>query len=151
MTDKYAQLQKNPKVSESLFGLKFGLLEKLLKKVQKAHEQYLEQNPLSKRGLDAGFSFENQFLLTLEYLRTYQTFEVLGFSYGISKSYANKTYHKMLTLLADVTGLQNPEQITRKQAAQVIVDVSCQPVERPVENQKPYYNRYKKTTLPKRN
>lgn len=120
-------------------------MENLLEKVQKAHEQYLEENPLSKRGLDAEFSFENQLLLTLEYLRSYQTFEVLGFSYGISESYANKCYHKILTLLATVVGLQNPDKITRKQAAQVIVDVSCQAIERPVQNQKPHYNRYKKT------
>jgi len=120
MIDKYAQLQKQPKVSEPVFGLKFGLLENLLEKVQKAHQQYLEQNPVSKRGLDAEFSLENQFLLTLEYLRSYQTFEVLGFSYGISESYANKCYHKVLTLLV---GLQNPDKITRKQATQVIVDV----------------------------
>lgn len=65
----------------------------------------------------------------MEYLRTYQTFEVLAFSYGISKSYANKCYHRTLTLLAQEVGLKNPEKITRKQAAKVIVDVSCQPIQ----------------------
>lgn len=145
MIDKHALIEKNPNVCESLFGLKIGPLKKLLEKVQLLREKKLEQNPLSKRGLNADFTFSNQFLLTMEYLRTYQTFEVLAFSYGISKSYANKCYHRTLTLLAQEAGLKNPEKITRKQAAKVIVDVSAQPIERPVRDQETYYNGYKKT------
>lgn len=146
MIDRYKQLQSNPKVSEIVFGLEFGLLESLLRKTQSLHEQKLEENPLSKRGLDSKFGFANRFLLTLEYLRTYQTFDVLAFNYGISKSYANKSYHKTLALLAQVTGLKNPDKITRKQAAKVLVDVSCQAIERPVKDQRRHYNRYKKNT-----
>jgi len=84
-------------------------------------------------------------LLTTEYLRTHRTFEVPAFSYGISKSYANKCCHRALTLLAEDAGLKNPEKITRKQAAKVIVGVSAQPIERPVKDRKTYYNGYKKT------
>jgi hypothetical protein len=146
MIDRYQQLESNPKVSETIFGLKFGPLQSLLEKTQMLHEQKLEENPISKRGLDSEFGFANQFLLTLEYLKTYQTFDVLAFNYGISKSYANKSYHKILTLLTEVIGLKNPRKITRKQVAKLIVDVSCQPIERPVAEQSKYYNRHKKTT-----
>lgn len=146
MTDKYALIEKNPKVCLSLFGLKIGPLKTLLEKTQFLYEQKPGQNPLSKRGLNAEFTFSNQFLLTMEYLRTYQTFEVIAFSYGISKSYANKCYHRVLTLLAQEVGLKNPRKITRRQAAKVIVDVSCQPIERPVKEQQMHYNGYKKNT-----
>jgi hypothetical protein len=115
-----------------------------LKKTQLLCEQKLEENPISKRGLDSQFGFANQFLLTLEYLKTYQTFDVLAFTYGISKSYANKCYHKVLTLLVEVIGLRNPKKITRKQVAKLIIDVSCQPIERPVNEQRKYYNSHKK-------
>lgn len=90
--DRYSLLVKNPKLSQKVFGLEFDTLTSLLEKVKFLHEQQLEQNPLSKRGLRADFSLENQFLLTLEYLKTYQTFQVLGFNYGVSESYANKCY-----------------------------------------------------------
>ena len=86
--DKYALLVHNPQRCKRLFGLEFELLESLLKKVQDLHNMLKEDNPLSKRGLHSELGFENQFLLSLEYLKSYQTFEVLGFSYGISESYA---------------------------------------------------------------
>jgi hypothetical protein len=149
MTDRYALLKKNPRLSEKVFGLEFDLLKSTLEKVQLLHEQKLAQNPISKRGLKADFSFENQFLLTIEYLKTYQTFEVLGFSYRICKSYANVCFHKVLGLLSEAIGLKNPKKLSFKTVKRTILDVSCQPVEGPIKNQEACYNSYKKTTLPK--
>jgi hypothetical protein len=151
MTDRYALLTKNQKLSENVFGLKYDLLNSLLVKVQLLNNKKLEENPISKRGLNAKFTFENQFLLTMEYLRTYQTFEVLAFSYGISESYASKCYHKILTLLYDVIGLKKGQKISYKKVKDAIIDVTCQPIERPVKSQKSHYNRYKKTTFQKYN
>ena len=145
MTDRYSLLDKNPKLSEKVFGLEYGLLNNLLKKVQLLHESKLNENPISKRGLKADFTFENQFLMTLEYLKFYQTFEVLGFSYGISESYANHCYHKILKLLFEVIELKNPKKISYKKVKKAIIDVTCQPIERPSENQQEYYNAHKKT------
>lgn len=143
--DRYSLLLKNPKLSEKVFGLDFDLLISLLEKVKLVDEQKRELNPVSKRGLRADFSFENQFLLTLEYLKTYQTFQVLAFNYGISESYANKCYHKILDLLSQVVGLKNPTKLSYKKLKNIIIDVTCQPVERPVKEQQKCYNRYKKT------
>jgi len=68
--------------------------------------------------------FENQFLLSSEYLKSYQTFEVLGFSYGISESYCSKVYHKFRPVLAEVVGLKNPEKLTYKKVKSVIIAVT---------------------------
>jgi len=144
MNDKYKLLAENPKNCKRLFGIEFDLFENLLKKVQKHFEDYLQNNPLSKRGLEAEISLENQLLLTLEYLRQYSTFLSLGFSYGISESYANKIYHKIRPVLAEIIGLKNPQKLKFKNLKNVIVDVSVQPIERPEEKQEIYYNRYKK-------
>ena len=115
MIDKYALLEKNPNISEKVFGLDFDILKIVLGKVQNLYEQKLDAHPISKRGLKAVLRFENQFLLTMGYLRTYQTFDVLGFSYGISKSYAFKCYGKIFALLAEAFSLKNPEKITFKE------------------------------------
>ncbi len=144
MTDRYALLSKNPKLSEKVFGLEYTLLNNLLQKVQFLHNLKLEENPISKRGIKADFTFENQFLMTLEYLKSYQTFEVLGFSYGISESYANQCYHKILKLLLEVIGLKNPKKISYKKVKKAIIDVTCQPIERPCKNQEEHYNAHKK-------
>ncbi len=151
MIDKYTLLEKNPKVSERIYGLKFDVLKSVLEKVQVLYKLKLENNPISKRGVSANFTFENQFLLTMEYLRGYQTFDVLGFSYGISKSYAYKTFEKIFALLSEIYALKNPKKISFKAVKKAIIDVSCQPIERPVKNQKEYYNAHKKNTYQKHN
>lgn len=144
MNDKYKLLEENPKNYQRLFGLKIELFEAIFQKVQKHFENYLENNPLSKRGLSAELSLENQLLLTLEYLRQYPTFLSLGLSYGISESYANKIYHKIRPVLAEIVGLKNPDKLKFKHLKKAIIDVSVQPIERPQENQEIYYNLYKK-------
>jgi hypothetical protein len=149
MIDRYSLLEKNPKVSEKIYGLNFDILKDTLKKVQLLYYQKLEENPISKRGLNAEFTFENQFLLTMEYLRGYQTFDVLAFSYGISKSYAFKTFEKIFRLLSEIFALKNPKKISFKTVKKAIVDVSCQPIERPKKEQTDYYNAHKKTILQK--
>lgn len=148
MMDKYTLLKKRPRACLRVYGLHFEEMEALLRKVQIAHLKKLEENPISKRGQKAEFSFENQFLLTLEYLRSYQTFEALAFSYGISESYANKCFHKLLGLLAEEIGLKNPEKVSFKKVKKALVDVACQPIERPLKEQEKAYNAHKKNTSP---
>lgn len=115
--------------------------------MQKDIDNYLQENPLAKRGLDADFTLANQLLLTLEYLPQYPTFLSLGFSYGISKSYANKSYHKIRPILARVAGLKSPGKPTFKDVKNVIVDVTAQPIERPQAQQEIHYNGSKKNIL----
>lgn len=145
MNDKYKLLQASPTVCKRLFGVEFVQFEQVLAKVQQRIDQYLRENPLSNRGLDAEFSIANQLLLTFEYLRQYPTFLSLGFSYGISESYCNKLFHKMRPILAEVVGLKNPNELKYKNVKTAIVDVTVQPIERPKKDQKLYYNGAKKT------
>jgi Helix-turn-helix of DDE superfamily endonuclease len=144
MNDKHALLIENPKYCKRLFGVKYDTFDFVLKKVQKNIDAFLIENPVSNRGIPASFSIENQVLLTLEYLRQYPTFLSLGFSYGISESYANKIYHKIRPILAEVIGLKNPSKLKFKNVQNVIIDVTVQPIERPKIEQEKYYNRYKK-------
>lgn len=147
MSDKYEFLRQNPQYCTRLFGIKFEQFETILGKVQQKENEYLLENPLSNRGLEGEFSLANQLLLTFEYLRQYPTFLSLGFSYGISESYANKIFHKIRPILADVIGLENPEKLKYKDVKKVIIDVTVQPVERPQKNQELQYNGSKKSTL----
>lgn len=147
MSDKYKLLQDNPQYCTRLFGIKFEFFETILGKVQQKENEYLLDNPLSNRGLEGEFSLPNQLLLTLEYLRQYPTFLSLGFSYGISESYANKIFHKIRPILADIVGLKNPDKLKYKDLKKVIIDVTVQPVERPQKNQELQYNGSKKNIL----
>jgi len=146
MNDKYKILQGNHKTCKRMFGIKFGKFVYVLEKVQAYFEERLREKPISNRGLKSKMGLENQLLLALEYLRQYPTFLALGSSYGISEGYANKVYHKIRPALAEVIGLKNPEKLKYKDVKNLIIDVTVQPIERPEENQKIYYNRYKKNT-----
>ena len=146
MNDKYKLLQANPTICKRLFGVDFVQLQQVLVKMQNRIDQYLQENPLSKRGIEAELSVANQLLLTFEYLRQYPTFLSLGFSYGISESHCHKIFHKMRPILADVIGLKNPEKLKYTHVKTVVVDVTVQPIERPKKNQEVYYNGSKKNT-----
>jgi len=123
MNNKYKFLQENPKHCKRLFGVKYDVFELLLKKVQNEMDDFLQQHPLSNRGLTADFSLENHVLLTLEYLRQYPTFLSLAVSYGISESYANKVYHKIRPVLGQAIGLKNPEKLKFKHVQKALIDV----------------------------
>ena len=151
MSDKYEFLRQNPQYCTRLFGIKFEQFESILEKVQQKEKEYLFKNPISNRGLEGDFSLANQLLLTFEYLRQYPTFLSLGFSYGISESYANKIFHKIRPILADIIGLKNPDKLKYKDVQKIIIDVTVQPVERPQKNQELQYNGSKKSILQKRN
>ena len=151
MSDKYEFLRQNLQYCTRLFGIKFEQFETILGKVQQRENEYLLENPLSNRGLEGEFSLANQLLLTFEYLRQYPTFLSLGFSYGISESYANKIFHKIRPILADIIGLKNPDKLKYKDVQKIIIDVTVQPVERPQKNQELQYNGSKKSILQKRN
>lgn len=144
MNDKHALLKANPEVCKRLFGVKYDTFEAILGKVQNHFDNHLIENPISNRGLDGEFSTANQLLLTLEYLRQYPTFLSLGFSYGISESYANKIYHNIRAILSELIGLKNPQKIKFNDVEKIIIDVTVQPIERPEKGQEKYYNQYKK-------
>jgi hypothetical protein len=71
----------------------------------------------------------------------------LGFSYGISESYAHKIYHRISELLVSELGLENPELLSYEKVKSLIVDVTVQPIERPKKEQEKYYNGSKKNIL----
>lgn len=108
---KYQMLQQNPSASKRIFGLKMEQIDILLGKVQEQLALQIEQNPISNRGPKAAMPLADQLLLTLEYLKSYPTFVVLGFSYGVSESWACKIYHRLRPVLFQVIGLKNPDKI----------------------------------------
>ena len=124
MFDKYGFLEKHPSRCQRVFGVKFKDFQILLGKVQFRMDQYLLQNPLANRGVGAEFSLANQLLLTLEYLKSAPTFEVLGFGYGISESYAYKCYHFLIPLLSQAVSVSNPQQLRYKDVQQMVMELN---------------------------
>jgi hypothetical protein len=101
--------------------------------------------PMTRRGKKARcLSVADHVLLTLIYLRHYQTFEEVGSRFGISESYANKLYHRYLDILVQVLRLPGKKALLDGTLQAILLDVTEQPIERPVRHQRRYYSGKKK-------
>ena len=78
--------------------------------------------------------------MTLYYLRHYPTFANLADVFDISESYCYKIYYRYSRILAKVETLPNRKNILENPPDRVIIDVTEQPIERPVQGQKSYYS-----------
>ncbi|WP_050897696.1 transposase family protein [Methylobacter tundripaludum] len=98
-------------------------------------------NPLTMRGRkDTKLVLEDRLLLTLYYLRHYPTLINLGAIFDISESYCHKIYTRTARMIAKVEKLPNRKTLLEDSTTTLAIDVSEQPIERPVKNQKAYYS-----------
>lgn len=137
--DKYKQ--KPPSVFTRMVGVNYGTFTIILEKLEITLVKYQSEKPKRKSGKRCCLSLADQLLLTLLYLRTYDTLLNIGFQFGVSESYAQKryTFTKMLLLRC----LDLPDEQALKEAISgniIAVDVTEQAIERPLENQKDYYS-----------
>ena len=137
------------KESSTIFKRTTGLskenFQKLCSKVNNYLTKEKERNALKKRGLkESKLSLEDVVLLTLYYIRHYPTFDNLANIFDISESYCNKIYNKTARILAKVETLPNRKNLLENPPETLIIDVTEQPIERPVKGQKQYYSGKKK-------
>lgn len=102
-------------------------------------------NPMRKRGVKPSkLSLDDCILLTLYYLRHYPTFANLANTFNISESYCHKIYSRYARIIAEVESLPSRKELMNNPPSTLIIDVSEQPIERPVKHQKDYYSGKKK-------
>ena len=138
----YAQLPTHkPEEYRRIVGLSQEDFLHLNRKLADYLDEQKVLNPLTRRGRkDSKLALEDRLLLTLDYLRHYPTLINLAAVFGISESYCHKVYARTARLLAKVEKLPNRKALLEDPAATLSIDVSEQPIERPVKNQKAYYS-----------
>ncbi|MCJ8280644.1 MAG: transposase family protein [Rivularia sp. ALOHA_DT_140] len=109
MSSVLEYIEKNPKESLRLLGLKYEQLKKLLEKAIDLHNYKLELAENEKvRIINGGggrkpkLSPSEQVILTLTYLRHFTTFQLLGIQFGVSETTANDTFNYWFPLLKDL-------------------------------------------------
>ena len=122
-----------------LVGVSYGTFQIILERLKLAIHQHQEIKPMGRRGRKSSLSLADQLLLTLIYLRQYHTFLSLGELFGISESYAHKRYTFIVQRLLKALDLPNDKSLTVANLT-LAMDVSEQPLERPLSNQKAYYS-----------
>lgn len=138
-------LGKKPKEFVRTVGISYATFGILLCKVEAHVAQHREQHPISKRGRKSSMSLAQMLLLTLLYIRQYQTFLSLGQAFSVSESYAHKRYCYIRSILTQVLDMPPTGLLESRELEKVAVDVSEQPIERPVKGQKDYYSGKKKS------
>jgi hypothetical protein len=130
---------KRPAEFTRLVGVNYGTFEIILKKLENEIARYKSQKPMRTRGLKSSLPIEDQLLLTLTYLRQHHTFLQLGEMFSISESYAQKRYTFITRRLMKAIDIPNDKSLTAHDL-KIIADVSEQPLERPLKEQKSYYS-----------
>lgn len=139
--------QKPPLIFTRLVGVNYGTFSILLSKIESEFAKYLTEKPKRKCGVKSTLSLADQLLLSLLYMRNYETLLKVGSDFGISESYAQKRYNFVKMLLLRCLDLPDEESLKDAISGnQVAVDVTEQAIERPVENQEDYYSGKKSYT-----
>jgi hypothetical protein len=142
--DKYKM--KKPEQFTRLVGVNYATFQIILEKLKAEIISYKQAKPMRQRGLTSSLLIEDQLLLTLIYLRQYDTFLQLGEMFLISESYAFKRYSFISKRLIKALDLPNDKALTADNL-KLVADVSEQAIERPVKKQKSYYSGKKKDIL----
>jgi len=138
-TDSPAEFKRITGISKRNFELLHG-------KVADYIELQRVTKPIRKRGVKPSkLPLCDCILLTLYYLRHYPTFANLANIFSISESYCHKVYSRYARILAKVDTLPNRKELINSPPDTLIIDVSEQPIERPLKHQKEYYSGKKKT------
>jgi hypothetical protein len=167
----YGELQGEPRISQSLTGLKPEEFEILLESFGKAWQDFVSetfQREGRKRGYGAGRKphlkhLEDRLLFILVYFRLYPTQVVQGFLFGMSQAQANEWVHRLTGVLNRALGYEQqlPERepanleavLKRCPSLEFMIDGTERLINRPQDKEarKAYYSGKKKSHTVKNN
>jgi hypothetical protein len=127
-----------------IFGISPAGFDRLLEKIVSYIAEEHQRCPMKKRGCKSSLTPGDMLLLTLYYLRNYPTFLNLGKMFGISESYACKIFHRISDILIKILKFTNRKELMNPDLGKIIIDVTEQPIERPVKKQRSFYSGKKK-------
>jgi hypothetical protein len=129
-----------------LVGVNYGTFQIILKKLEAEIIRYKQQKPMRQRGRkSSSLKIADQLLLTLLYLRQYDTFLELADKFSISESYAQKRYTFISKRLMKALDIPNDKDLTAENL-KLVADVTEQEIERPQSEQKSFYSGKKSNT-----
>lgn len=138
---------KKPEEFLRMVGVSYGTFMVIIAKLTTELTLYKTEKLTRQRGRKCKLSLEDQLLLTILYLRNYATLLNVGFQFGISESYTQKRYIFMVMLLLRALDLPDEQSLRDAIAGDMVaIDVTEQPIERPLEDQESYYSGKKNFT-----
>jgi hypothetical protein len=143
-----------PQKTKEILGISYEQYQELINQAIARHKELKNAQDEEKIRINAAgggrpqkLSWQEQITLCLFYLRQMPTFEILGMTFGISKTQANDTFHYWRKILRDILPASLLEEVSEKESDleivqefltnfQLLVDSLEQPINRPSEPEK---------------
>ena len=125
--------QNISKLSDKDFKRRTGVERRTFNKMCELVKES-EQKRKKVSGRPQKLSYEDQVLMTLEYLREYRTYFYIALDYGISESNCYKIIKKIEDILINSKEFKLPKRLqsfSDDEIEVVLIDVTESPVERP--------------------
>lgn len=131
MTNPVDYIEKYPKRTIRILGISYQEWQELTEVAIAYNQQQQEKSESSKIRINAKgggrkpiLTPEEEIGLCLFYLRQMPTFEILGMHFGISKTEANDTFHKWLTIFRELLPASLLEELKNQpQNQQMLVEL----------------------------
>ena len=143
MSLSFAKLKSRPRLFLRLTGVSTQDFLKISEKCRPLWEKNLASKKLSGRpyGLT---DLEHHIICLLLYYRCYTSQLFLGFLFNVDDSCVCRSIKRLEPILASVIHIKKDRTLTEKELAELIIDCTEQPIQRPKKKQKKYYSGKKK-------
>ena len=139
----YNKIKPFPKAFHNLTGISVSLFDSLIEKLRPLWKESIT-DAYKKEGRPYNHGIEEHLLMLLLYYRNYITQRFLGFLFDIDHSRICRIIKNIELLLAPITTIPKTRHRGQKELESLIIDATKQRIERPCQNQKPYYSGKKK-------
>jgi hypothetical protein len=139
----YEFFVKNPRLFNSIFGLKLHEFEALAIKVERVFNKKII-GKYKRPGRFHKLDLRSMVMLLLMYYRHYVTQRFIGALFGLDVANVCRIIRKLEPILSQVMKLPKRTGLQPDELESLIIDATENQIERPKHNQKPYYSGKKK-------
>jgi DDE superfamily endonuclease/Helix-turn-helix of DDE superfamily endonuclease len=143
MSIRYSKIKKYPSLFNRLFGISVSEFDRIYRAVEPLWIKEVVDR-YKRPGRKYALELPDMILMVLLYYRTYATQMFVGFLFGIDDSRVCRNIQKLEPILARVMAIQKTKHLSQEEVAELIIDATEQPIERPKKGQKAFYSGKKK-------
>lgn len=143
MSIRYSKIKKYPTLFNRLFGISVSEFDRIYKQVEPLWMKEVV-NRYKRPGRKYALELPDMILMVLLYYRTYATQMFVGFLFGIDDSRVCRNIQKLEPILARIMAIKKTKHLSKEEVAELIIDATEQPIERPKKGQKSFYSGKKK-------
>jgi hypothetical protein len=132
----YSNLSKRPHVFQRMTGVDVSEFQEIVNRVHPLWETSIESLKKSAGRWSVLKTFEDKVMALLIYYRTYITHEFIGHLFGLHNSNVCRLFKKLEPLMGKRLAIKKDRTLTPEVILKLLIDVTEQPIQRPVKSHK---------------